>query len=77
MLHQQITAVLGLFHNFFQVQNLNGETVETSGREIFVQRILSQHFLGQTDENDDKSIRIASVRTENVGYYKYERALTH
>jgi hypothetical protein len=23
------------------------------------------------------SIRIASVRAENVGYYKYERALTH
>ena len=77
MLHQQITAVLGLFLNFSQVQNLNGESVETSDREIFVQRILFQHFLGQTDENDDKSIRIACVWAEHVGYYKYERALTN
>ena len=36
--------VLGLFNNFFQVQNLNGESVETSGHEIFVQRILSNIF---------------------------------
>ena len=77
MLYQQITAVLGLFNNFFQVQNLNGKSVETSGNEIFVQRILSQSFRGQTEENDDKSIRIAGVWAENVGFYKYETALTH
>ena len=56
---------------------MNGVSVETSGHEILVQMILSQHFRGQTEENDDKSIRIASVRAENVGYYKYEKALTH
>jgi hypothetical protein len=77
VLHQQITVVLGLFNNFSQVQNLNGESVETSGHEIFVQRILYQYFRGQTEEYDDKSIRIASVRAGNVRYDKYERALTH
>ena len=77
MLHQQITVILGLFNNSLQVQNLNGKFVETSGHEIFVERILSEHFRGQTEENDGKFIRIASVLAENVGYYKYERALTH
>jgi hypothetical protein len=34
-------------------------------------------FEARPKKNDDKSIRTASVRAENVGYYKYERALTH
>jgi hypothetical protein len=54
---------------------MNGVSVETSGHEILVQMILPQHFRGQTEENDDKSIRIASVWAENVEYCKYERAL--
>jgi hypothetical protein len=69
--------VLDLFNNPFQMRNLNGEYVETSSHEIFVQRILSQHFRSQTEENDDKSVRTASVRAGNVGYFKNERALTH
>jgi hypothetical protein len=77
VLHKQITVVLGLFNNFFQVQSLNGKSVETNGHEIFVQRILFQHFRGQTEESDDKSVRTASVRAGIVGYFKYERALTH
>ena len=59
------------------MQNLNGESVETSGHEIFKQRILSQHFRGQTEENDDISVRTACVQAEDVGYFKYEGALTH